>query len=744
MFVTHLLAGGQNYVIDTDLAFDKAHALISPQLELEENKFGSFKFNMPYIHEQYDAIIDEDAEIEVYYASYVEGELVEENQPMFRCRLLEHTRNTRKERSLIFEGELAYLQDSVQEPATYEEISVDKYVGKLLTVHNNKMPEKKRFYKGNVTVDYDHTTDKITGIVNTGSFTTSYTNTTWDCLQSLQSSLGGFFKVRYGEDGKRYLDYLKEHTSSTTQTIQFGTNLVDYAEEWSLADFYTVIIPLGADQTISGDDGNSRNVTTTISTVNNGSPYLFAPTSVINRFGRREKAVEFKGVASPSNLKRIGQMYLSNTQFDNMVLRLTAVDMAELGADVDRLRFQENVRAIAAPYNLDKNFPISKMSIPLKDPARAVYTMTTNTKPVRSMSTAITDQKKNTENVLSGLNDKIDNKKTTDELRASGDVGIGGWIFGVPELLYYADEQKLAMLYIANTIKHAWDAMAATSLNAITYETIEVAGSETTMPTAWLNVVAKEGASSLPTNNEYKIAIDSAYNYEYRDTNMGLTGIPDESALMFGPTTMGHINFKGSTGECMALYMVIKMGAANTKIGFKRTTGSDELYFGRNSYGYLTVETGSNTAQQMAFKTEDGSVTGLSADVNNDYLVIALIDGATPTATHSDGNVTCLVGGVLGGVAGVYSVDSNWQPRVYASWNYKMNINYAQSTPSSGEENPDMDHELYLVRLVECRGTAGVINMDEVYNNTRWLVDRFITKTIRSDADPLPADERSW
>ena len=73
-----------------------------------------------------------------------------------------------------------------------------------------------------------------------------------------------------------------------------------------------------------------------------------------------------------------------------------------------------------------------------------------------------------------------------------------------------------------------------------------------------------------------------------------------------------------------------------------------------------------------------------------------------------------------------------------------MNINYAQNTPASGEQNPDMDHELYLVRLVECRGTAGVINMDEVYNNTRWLVDRFITKTIRSDADPLPADERSW
>ena len=76
------------------------------------------------------------------------------------------------------------------------------------------------------------------------------------------SSLGGYLRIRYEDDGK-YIDYLSDFVRESGQKIEFGENLLDYSQEVSALDIATAILPLGAK---NEETGNRL----TIETVNGG------------------------------------------------------------------------------------------------------------------------------------------------------------------------------------------------------------------------------------------------------------------------------------------------------------------------------------------------------------------------------------------------------------------------------------------------------------------------------------------
>ena len=752
--------GDDPITIDNDDYGERSRKTISPQLELEENAFGSLSFTLPSFNIAYEMFdVDElsMAEVRVYHAN--------ESDPVFRGRLLEVKRDSQKNRAVIFEGELAYLADTIQEPAEYKEVTPEFLVGKLLTVHNRKSPHQ--FLLGNVTVTDNDSADHITGRVNRGSYSIGYNDTTWSVLQSLVSELGGYFKVRW-VDGVRYLDYLKEHDDICSQTIELGKNLLDYAEEWSLAELYTVVVPLGANVKTGKTDekGNEISEELTVASVNNGSPYLTDRTDIIQRYGRREKAIKFSGIADPYHLYRIGILYLNNIQFDNMVLNLTAADLYELGFTqeaTERIRFQSKVHATAAPYGLDKEFPVTKVSIPLKDPSKAVYTMTTNTRGIRSISDKVTDISDEIADAIDDVEEEISDqieKKTATPAATPDD-----WMFGMPVVVYPTDEFSGNLLLHMSFATRGWDVGRGWSDEKREFSLADIGGTGKQPLLFQLPDLLSDDpvASDMMAFTHAPIVNAAVWEEVEKESNA--------LYMTFIQSTCGTIpvsTYKNGTQEsgCRVLYLVVQFEDSSEDdsdcgvIGFE--TGNSVFYFGSKGGKLYYIDSSGNLENKSNWVLyKPTPIVGLGAlprEINTTKPVVFMISHGIKEDDDYPYHYNLLIGSETtmanNLISGVH-MPAGTTPDVILSINAtKFKINYNTPFTSShsdyvdpgGAGNPPIPdanspkHTVRFYRAVECYGVYGQITMKEAVENVAWLVGRFVTGTIASDNDGLPEE----
>ena len=754
--------GDDPTIIDNDDYNDRDRKTISPQLELEENAFGSLSFTLPSFniaYETFDVSELSMAEVRVYHAN--------ESDPVFRGRLLEVKRDSQKNRAVIFEGELAYLADTIQEPAEYKEVTPAFLVGKLLTVHNRKSPHQ--FLIGNVTVTDNDSADHITGRVNHGSYSIGYNDTTWSVLQSLVSELGGYFKVRW-VNGVRYLDYLKEHDDTCSQTIEFGENLLDYAEEWSLAELYTVVVPLGANVKTGKTDekGNEISEELTVASVNNGSPYLTDRTDIIERYGRREKAIKFSGIADPYHLYQIGVLYLNNIQFDNMVLNLTAADLYELGLTdkaTERIRFQSKVHAIAAPYGLDKEFPVTKVSIPLKDPSKAVYTMTTNTRGVRSISDKISDIYDEIEDTAEGIEDDLSDqieKKTASPVADPDD-----WEFGIPTIVYPSDEFESNLLYHMSFAYRAWDVGRGWKDKKKEFSWPLVGDPKTKTDSLYIELPEILSGDDAVSEDALRFTHGgNESNDWWADITKGSSSWLSSSSglsMTFIKNTCGVLpivtrkNGRMESG-CRALYVVVQ---------FKNDSCGSVGFFDGASYhhfGSKDVEGLGNVLCEVNNPDDKSSWTTVSAmnikrvgsarSIPTDKPVVFMFahdiikdDTYGIPFNFLIGSASSIQNDLIGGVytlwngSGVDLVMNIAGLGLFINYNTAFTSIQSQYVNDGNIHSPDIDHEIAFIRAVECQGLYGQITMTEAVENVAWLAGRFVTGTIGSDNDDFPAAE---
>lgn len=329
---------------DGQLMYDprsKDLSLIEPTLELALNSAGSFSFSMPQKHPFYDEIENMKSVISV------ERDGVE----IFAGRVVQPGCDFYNTKSFVCEGELAYLNDTIQRHKEYHNISVENYLKDVISIHNAQVDASKQFTVGNVTVvDSNNSLYKIS----------SYENT-WQLLNDkLLGTYGGYFFIRK-VNGVRYLDYLAEMPGSSTQVIKFGRNLLDFSSNIELTDIATALIPLGA----TNEETNEK---LTVASVNNGSDVIVSD-EAIAMYGYICKTNEWSDVTLASNLLRKGQEYLSSIQWENMLLNVRAVDLHDLNADIDEISLGDEIRVCSYPHGLDRFFPVSAMSIKLDNPA---------------------------------------------------------------------------------------------------------------------------------------------------------------------------------------------------------------------------------------------------------------------------------------------------------------------------------------------------------------------------------------
>ena len=211
--------------------------VIDPKLSLEANTAGSLTFSLTPDNVGYSQITRLDTDILV----------TKDNKVIWSGRVLSDSTDFFNIRTFTCEGDLAFLNDTIQPQEEYDDVSIAEFLDILLGVHNQKVGSNRMLVRGAVTV------------TDPGDSSYQFTNyeSTLECVNDkLVNRFGGYLRTRY-ENGIRYLDYLASSPRTNSQIIRLGENLLDLSIGLDTEELATVIIPLGATletQSIEGLD----------------------------------------------------------------------------------------------------------------------------------------------------------------------------------------------------------------------------------------------------------------------------------------------------------------------------------------------------------------------------------------------------------------------------------------------------------------------------------------------------------
>lgn len=371
---------------------DDSTTLIAPTLTREVNAAGSFEATVPPCN----ALVNSLSKLKTTIEVQQDGETI------WRGRVLEDEKDFYNRRKIYCAGELSYLSDSViptffhaktyvYSKFAYENTTISAFLAGCLAVHNALTDSEKHFQLGNVTVT--GSSEKITfGDGNTYG-------TTWDVINNqLIDTYGGYLVVRY-EDGTRYLDYLADLTDTSAQTIEFGENLLDFVDNTTAADTYTRLIPLGDYTEWAGESTNRRLTIALVDKEDKPKEQLYVRDEAAEKlFGVITHVELFDGVTDHNELYTKAKALLAENIYLSATYTVSAVDLKDTGADVERIKFGSKVRVISKPHNVDMEVLCTALTEPLAQPEKKTYTLGKTVKTMTDRSVAVHKESSTTVN----------------------------------------------------------------------------------------------------------------------------------------------------------------------------------------------------------------------------------------------------------------------------------------------------------------------------------------------------------
>lgn len=333
---------------------DTESSLLSPSLETELNSAGSLEFTLPPDHPSYDDISLMQTEIDVY----------EDDDLIFFGRPAEVGIDWNKQKNVVCEGALAYLNDAAIRPHKFEGVLISDVFKYIIAQYNAQVAQNKQFIVGNITI-----TDRYV-----------YTEFDYDiCLSVLIStcidSTGGYLFLRKEENGI-YIDWLAEVPDASDQPVQFASNMLDLNQDTKAEDICTVVLPVG---------GQVDGVNITIAPVNQGSDIL-EDSDAIAKYGRILKIQQWNDIIDPQALKDKATEWLAKQQEDDITIETDAAELHYLDGSVGAYRIGQLVNVISGPHGVDKEYPILKMSMNLDSGTKRITLGTPPRKELTELS----------------------------------------------------------------------------------------------------------------------------------------------------------------------------------------------------------------------------------------------------------------------------------------------------------------------------------------------------------------------
>lgn len=346
---------------------DATRLAIGAEATLEINKAGSLTFMLPPGNVIYKALRKRKSVVTLYQG----------NEIIFRGRVLDTMIDLQSLCEVYCEGELALLIDSLQPPIEYKG-SAAGYFMQMVASHNATMDADKQFVVGEVSA--------VTSEHEVNVETDEYRETLEEMRSLLVDEFGGYLRVRYS-GGTRYLDYIKEYNSSSSQRIQFGVNLVDIENRNDTVNLCTVLVPMGKKGL-------------TIESVNGGSVYL-QDAQGIAQYGRIEKVKRFENIEVASELLEYGQKTLEQMKAERSIV-VKAVDMQLVNGYSDSFTLGDRVWIESSPHDVSESELCTKAVIKLDTPDQSEYTFGT---PAEKLTDNVSNLKKKTDSEYDKLKD---------------------------------------------------------------------------------------------------------------------------------------------------------------------------------------------------------------------------------------------------------------------------------------------------------------------------------------------------
>lgn len=467
---------------------DEDLVLISPIVKIGENTAGSFEFSILPKHPHYEEVNELTSVITAY----------DGDEEIFCGRVVEITKDLYNRKKVICEGELAYFNDSIQRPAKYQGLTVRGYLETLVNIHNQQVKNQgidKTFKVGAVTVQ------------DNNDYVYKYTNweSTLEVIKTdLLNTYGGYLRIRK-ENGVRYIDYLADYPNTNTQVIEFGSNLLDFTHDMVASDIVTAVIPLGARlEDVTEVEGLDAYLT--IKDVNGGVDYVYSQEAV-KSYGWIFKTVKWDDVHVADNLLRKGKEYLSDIQFAQITLTVSAVDLHMLHVDMERIKVLDEIRVISSPNGLDRFFPVSEMTIYLDKPSNNKLTLGTSYSKT-SLSTK-------TESNMTSIKDKIDSLPNKSEILEEARENASQLIHSATNghVVTTADEQLIMDTADKKTARKLW----RWNLNGLGYSKTGYNGTYDTAITMDGQIVGERLVGGSVTADKLSVSYKSSVEKQISD-----------------------------------------------------------------------------------------------------------------------------------------------------------------------------------------------------------------------------------
>lgn len=467
---------------------DEDLVLISPIVKIGENTAGSFEFSILPKHPHYEEVNELTSVITAY----------DGDEEIFCGRVVEITKDSYNRKKVICEGELAYFNDSIQRPAKYQGLTVRGYLETLVNIHNQQVKNQgidKTFKVGAVTVQ------------DNNDYVYKYTNweSTLEVIKTdLLNTYGGYLRIRK-ENGVRYIDYLADYPNTNTQVIEFGSNLLDFTHDMVASDIVTAVIPLGARlEDVTEVEGLDAYLT--IKDVNGGVDYVYSQEAV-KSYGWIFKTVKWDDVHVADNLLRKGKEYLSDIQFAQITLTVSAVDLHMLHVDMERIKVLDEIRVTSSPNGLDRFFPVSEMTIYLDKPSNNKLTLGTSYSK-NSLSTK-------TESNMTSIKDKIDSLPNKSEILEEARENASQLIHSATNghVVTTADEQLIMDTADKKTARKLW----RWNLNGLGYSKTGYNGTYDTAITMDGQIVGERLVGGSVTADKLSVSYKSSVEKQISD-----------------------------------------------------------------------------------------------------------------------------------------------------------------------------------------------------------------------------------
>lgn len=329
--------------VDDQLVYDsriKSTALLGLTAQLGLNKGGAATIVLPPTHPAYNDFVSYRSVVTIYRDGVLR----------FRGRALYPTDDFTLVRTITCEGERCFLRDGIHRPYVYADTPAAIFRD-IIGLYNAQVESFKQFVVGTI----DGISETPISLENEEAEPFS------SILDKLVELCGGHIVFTANSEGQRVINWYAEVNYSNQQTVEFGTNLVDFARTTANSDLATVLFPYGAKNETTGER-------LTISAVNGGLDFIKDDAAVTER-GMIAKAVYWDDITDANALLTRAQQYLDASKNLVVSLELTAVDLSLLDKNIDSFRVGDTLRVRSKPHGVhDELYQLTEQSLDFLNP----------------------------------------------------------------------------------------------------------------------------------------------------------------------------------------------------------------------------------------------------------------------------------------------------------------------------------------------------------------------------------------